>query len=142
MTVKPGVPEGRWWNGLIVPVIFLSCVLPLLAWSGAEQASWGGIEWDCSEGYMPEDTPCFNQLIGNADSWAVLSWTGLIAVVVLTLLYFVQWIPAPEGDSRACKAPVARGIAGVVCGHEAPDPRVRSLPKDRSHNSKSPRAKP
>ena len=40
----------------------------------------------------------FVDIIGNADSWAVLSWVGGLGVITVTLLYFVQWIPVPEGD--------------------------------------------
>ena len=40
----------------------------------------------------------FVDIIGNADSWAVLSWVGGLGVIAVTLLYFVQWIPVPEGD--------------------------------------------
>ena len=33
----PCLPKGRWWNGLIVPVLFLSTILPFLAYSGADE---------------------------------------------------------------------------------------------------------
>ena len=42
----PCLPKGRWWNGLIVPVLFLSTILPFLAYSGADVVAWGGIGWD------------------------------------------------------------------------------------------------
>ncbi|EOD15458.1 hypothetical protein EMIHUDRAFT_119374 [Emiliania huxleyi CCMP1516] len=47
---KAGIPKGRWWNGLIVPVLFLSTILPFLAYSGADVVAWGGIGWDNARG--------------------------------------------------------------------------------------------
>eukprot|EP00315_Gephyrocapsa_oceanica_P035979 CAMPEP_0185434984 /NCGR_PEP_ID=MMETSP1365-20130426/24843_1 /TAXON_ID=38817 /ORGANISM="Gephyrocapsa oceanica, Strain RCC1303" /LENGTH=593 /DNA_ID=CAMNT_0028039599 /DNA_START=179 /DNA_END=1960 /DNA_ORIENTATION=+ len=94
---KAGIPKGRWWNGAIVPVLFLTTILPFLEYSGNELDAMGGKAAAAADANVTWEDD-FVDIIGNADSWAVLSWVGGLGVIALTLLYFVQWIPVPEGD--------------------------------------------
>jgi Na+/H+ antiporter NhaC len=77
---KEGLKTGRWWNGAVVPITFLTAVLPLMYYSGACAASWGGMGNGAS----------FADAIGNADPYAVLIWLALLLICVMMLMYFVQ----------------------------------------------------
>jgi Na+/H+ antiporter NhaC len=79
---KEGVGRGRWWNGAVVPVTFLSAVLPLMYYNGACAVTWGGYGKDSS----------FADAIGNADPYAVLIWLALLLICVMMLMYFVQGV--------------------------------------------------
>ena len=55
---KKGVPQ-RWWNAFLPFAGLVGAFIPLLFYSGARQAPWGGVGWGASS----------RGIIGNADSY-------------------------------------------------------------------------
>ena len=77
---KKGVPQ-RWWNAFLPIFGLIAGFIPLLFYSGAKQAPWGGVGWDASS----------RRIIGNADSYGVLVWAGTFAILFQIVLYGLQW---------------------------------------------------
>jgi len=79
VVVKDGIP-ARWWNAIIPFAGLVFMYIPLLFYSGAEQAS-GAVGWHGSA----------REILGNADSWATLHWVGGFTLILQTILYASQY---------------------------------------------------
>jgi len=79
VVVKDGIP-ARWWNAVIPFAGLVFMYVPLLFYSGAEQAS-GGVGWHRSA----------RDILANADSWATLHWVGGFTMLLQTVLYACQY---------------------------------------------------
>ncbi|KAJ8604429.1 hypothetical protein CTAYLR_000880 [Chrysophaeum taylorii] len=71
----------RVFNAAVPFSLFILLFFPLLFYSGAKQASWGGVGWNVGS----------RTIIGNADSWQTLYWTCGMILVTQIVMYAVQY---------------------------------------------------
>mmetsp|Transcript_18366 Transcript_18366/g.23887 ORF Transcript_18366/g.23887 Transcript_18366/m.23887 type:complete len:757 (-) Transcript_18366:630-2900(-) len=77
---NPQVPP-RALNAAIPFSLFIILFFPLLFYSGAKQAEWGGTGWNVSS----------RVIVGNSDSWQTLFWTCGMILGVQLIMYAVQY---------------------------------------------------
>jgi Na+/H+ antiporter NhaC len=77
---KKDIPY-RAWNAVVPFFGMVAAFIPLLFYSGARQAPWGGIGWDNSS----------RNIMGNADSYATLMWLGGFTIMLQVVMYACQY---------------------------------------------------
>jgi len=68
-------------NGAVPFLLFIVLFFPLLYYSGAKQAAWGGTGWNVGS----------RTIIGNADAWQTLFWTCGMILLVQLVMYAAQY---------------------------------------------------
>jgi Na+/H+ antiporter NhaC len=99
---KPGIPH-RAINAILPFFGLVAAFIPLLFYSGARQAPWGGMGWDAST----------RNLMGNADPFGTLLWLGAGAVILQVVLYAVQYSPEWGGCLLTPSETIAAAIEGT-----------------------------
>lgn len=93
----------RTFNAAIPFSLFIFLFFPLLYYSGAKQASYGGVGWNVGS----------RTIIGNADSWQTLYWVCGMILATQIILYAVQYSKEKWGG---CLLTPGESITAFIAG--------------------------
>lgn len=93
----------RVFNAAIPFGLFIVLFFPLLFYSGAKQAGWGGVGWNVGS----------RTIIGNADSWQTLYWVCGMILCLQIVMYACQYSKKWGGCLLTPSASITAFIAGT-----------------------------